>query len=81
MSKVRSFEGSRPADDLELLELRADLAQLEIDDGDPARAVAQLETLVDVYVTFEGPDSESALGFRGLLGRALTQAALMNGAS
>jgi len=73
---VWSFEGSRPADDPELLELRADLAQLEIDDGDPARAVAQLETLVDAYVALEGADSESVLDFRGLLGRALTEARL-----
>ena len=73
---VRSLEGSRPAEDLELLDLRADLAQLEIDDGDPARAVAQLEALVDSYITLEGPDSESALDFRGLLGRALTEARL-----
>jgi hypothetical protein len=74
--QVRSFEGSRPANDPELLDLRADLAQLEIDDGDPARAVGQLETLVDAYVALEGPDSESALDFRGLLGRALTEARL-----
>jgi hypothetical protein len=73
---VRSLEGSRPTDDPELLDLRADLAQLEIDDGDPARAVAQLEILVDACVTLEGPDSESALDFRGLLGRALAEARL-----
>ena len=73
---VRSLEGSRPAEDPDLLELRADLAQLEIDDGDPARAVAQLEALVDTYLTLEGPDSEDALDCRGLLGRALTEARL-----
>ena len=77
---VRALEQTLPLDDAELLDRRTDLAQREIDDGDPARAVTHLQLLVDSYTRLEGPDSETALDLRGLLGRALTEARLYSDA-